>query len=89
MRDLKIQNTEPVNLTDFKKTVRQLGITESVQSLTSCNACHFLMKEIQDRTLTVEVIGKAICNIYFLLQTWKVSSFCSDIIQLHLVRPFL
>lgn len=86
MRDLKIPNSRTVNITDFRRTVRRLGITENIQSLTSCTACHFLMKEIRDRTLTVEVTGKAICDIYFLLQTWKISTFCEDIIQLHLVR---
>lgn len=85
IRDLRITNTSPTNMTDFKRTVRKLGITERIQSLTSCSACHFMIKEVQDKTLTVESTGRAMCTVYFLLQTWKFSKFCPNIIDLHLV----
>lgn len=79
-------------MNDFKKTLNLFGINENIQSFTSCTVCQLMVNEIITRPLTAEATGSAICSFYFLMQTWKRSTFCDDIIHLHLVssnREFL
>lgn len=50
-----------------------------------CGACQALVRNLQLRATTVEVVGTALCSLYYSLATLTFSDFCREIVRINKV----
>lgn len=79
-------------VSQLKKELKDAGILNDLDTRVLdipdriiCGACQTLIRKLQTHAITVEVVGKAICNLYISLNTWTVSNFCDLIVEVNKV----
>ncbi|CAH1175864.1 unnamed protein product [Phaedon cochleariae] len=85
----KILKYKEMELKDFQRELDNLNLTEPLHRFfnpkgTLCKLCQLLIGALKKRTIRVENIARAICNIYIALSTWTLDDFCEDIIELNM-----
>lgn len=77
----------------FKNLLDDIGITEelrtrnlNIQDRIICGACQALIRNVQRNSISVEIVGTAICSLYISLNTWTVNDFCHQVVRINKVQ---
>ncbi|ENN79941.1 hypothetical protein YQE_03624, partial [Dendroctonus ponderosae] len=91
---LGIDRYTPMGVLQFKNLLSTAGILEDLNTRALevpdriiCGACQALIRNLQTHSISVEVVGTAICNLYISLNTWTVSDFCERVVKVN--KPIL
>ncbi|XP_030760456.1 putative sphingomyelin phosphodiesterase asm-3 isoform X2 [Sitophilus oryzae] len=58
-----------------------------LQDRVLCLACQALVRNIQTNSITVEILGRKICNFYITVNTWTINDFCKELVRIN--KPIL
>lgn len=78
-----------MNISVLKSLLSDLGIMNEIRSVIGdrviCGACQALVRNLQLRATTVEVVGTAVCSLYYSLATLTFSDFCRELVRINKV----
>lgn len=88
---LKLNPYQPMNISVLKSLLSDLGIMNEIRNVIGdrviCGACQALVRNLQLRATTVEVVGTALCSLYYSLATLTFSDFCREVVRIN--KPIL
>lgn len=78
-----------MNISALKSLLSDLGITNEIRGVIGdrviCGACQTLVRNLQLRATTVEIVGTALCSLYYSLATLTYSNLCKELVRINKV----